>query len=218
MASLTDEQKKAVVEAEGLAVRYSDVEIASNEQYAEAGEWLKEISGRIKDLEAMRLELTRPLDKIKKQWIEWFARPLDKLKAADGAVRGSMRAFMAEQEKLRLAEERRLQELAEKEAKKLEAAAKKAEAKGQEEKADQLREKAEQAAAVVPVVASKVEKVAGVALKQYWKFKIVDEALLPREFLCPDEKKLGEHARLTKGQAPIAGVEFYCSEDFSVRR
>ena len=42
-----------------------------------------------------------------------------------------------------------------------------------------------------------------------WKARVVDFALLPDEYKLPNESKLNAHARTTKGERPIPGVEFY---------
>lgn len=47
------------------------------------------------------------------------------------------------------------------------------------------------------------------ATRKFWKFKIVDEEKVPREYMAPDEKKLGSLARTEKEKASVPGVEFY---------
>lgn len=43
-----------------------------------------------------------------------------------------------------------------------------------------------------------------------WKFTIIDEKLITREWLTPDEKKIGEWVRTMKGETKIPGVEVFC--------
>ena len=93
-----------------------------------------------------------------------------------------------------------------------------AEAKGKEEKAEELRRQAQEAEAIVPIVALKVEKINGIATKKVWKFKIVKETLIPREYLMPNEKMLGEVARATKGTLKVEGVEFFSEDIISAGR
>jgi colicin import membrane protein len=50
---------------------------------------------------------------------------------------------------------------------------------------------------------------AGTSYRKVWKFRVTDPALVPREYLCIDEKKLGLVARTEKDQASVPGVEFY---------
>ena len=37
--------------------------------------------------------------------------------------------------------------------------------------------------------------------------------LIPREFLCVDEKKLGAHIRAMKDSAKVPGIEIYYVDD-----
>jgi hypothetical protein len=66
-----------------------------------------------------------------------------------------------------------------------------------------------------PVILAKaVPKVEGMSSRKVWKFKISNEALLPREFLVPDTVKIGQVVRAMKGVTNIAGVEVF--EDLAV--
>ena len=76
-------------------------------------------------------------------------------------------------------------------------------------KAAELEAEAEAATAIEPVVESKVEDVAGISTRTNWKFKIVDELLIPREYLIPDEKYIGQIVRAGKGKKQIPGIEIY---------
>ena len=53
---------------------------------------------------------------------------------------------------------------------------------------------------------------AGTSFRKVWKFRIVNAALIPREYLIPDEKRLGLIARTDKEGASVPGVEFYADE------
>lgn len=206
---LAKDEEKGIKEAEALAVKYESVKIVNNDDYAQAGEILKNIAVKIKTLETMRMDKTRPLDKLKKDWIGFFSKPLDKLKMADTMIRRAMRNFYDTQEAAKRKEEARLKALAEKEAKKLEARAEKAGAKGKDDKAEHLREQAQQAAAMTPIVESKVDKVEGISMKTIWKFEILDESKLDRKWLMPDEKKIGQAVRALKGDFKENGITVY---------
>jgi len=64
----------------------------------------------------------------------------------------------------------------------------------------------------MPTVTDQETKVAGISRKKVWKFKITDESLLSRNWLIPDEKKIGATVRATQGSILIEGVHIY-SED-----
>ena len=88
---------------------------------------------------------------------------------------------------------------------------KEAEAQQQIEK-QKAKEDEEFAAARVPVVEVKaaIPTLQGVASRRIWKFRIVDENKIPREYLMPDEKKIGQYVRDEKlpGEV-IPGIEAY---------
>ncbi|MDE3244474.1 MAG: hypothetical protein KGN80_00190 [Acidobacteriota bacterium] len=50
---------------------------------------------------------------------------------------------------------------------------------------------------------------AGSRVNRPWKFRVVDAAMVPREYLMVDESKLGQLARSAKSDAAVPGVEFY---------
>lgn len=214
---IDDEQKKEVVNSEALAVQYQNIVITNNDEYTDAGEILKKVRGSIKNLENMRLEKTRPLDKLKKEWTEWFSRPIDKLKIADEAISKARRIFWSDMEEKRRAEEAKAREIAQKEADRLAKRADKAEEKGQDDKAEILRAQAQQIESIVPVVESKVEATAGISMRKNWKFEIVDASKIPAQYLIPDEKKIGAHVRALKEECQIAGVRVYFELGENVR-
>lgn len=64
-----------------------------------------------------------------------------------------------------------------------------------------------------PVIVAPVQVAAPVktatVLQTRWKYKITNAALIPREYLVPDETKIGGVVRATKGSIAIPGVEAY---------
>ena len=82
-------------------------------------------------------------------------------------------------------------------------------------KADERAAQAEEISVPVPVLESKVEKMAGLSTRTIWKFRITDSNKIPRQYLIPNEKMLGDVAKTTKGSLQIDGVEFYSEEILS---
>lgn len=58
-------------------------------------------------------------------------------------------------------------------------------------------------------VAPPTPRVQGVKYVTTWKFRIIDESLIPRQFLAVDEKKIGAVVRAMRGEARVPGVEVY---------
>jgi hypothetical protein len=167
------------------------------------------------------------------------------LEAAYRSVKGLMSAYDAEQERIRLAEQRHLEEIARKEEaerrrielerleaeRKIEearllAAAEAAQVAGDKQQAEDMvtaaiaaTENARQEAAainaepvyVAPVVIPKtVPKMAGGPVyRTIWKFRIIDAAKIPRQYLIPDDVKIGQIVRALKKESNIPGIEPY---------
>lgn len=88
---------------------------------------------------------------------------------------------------------------------------------GQKEMAEMVLQDAAEAPAPVVVLPSSMPKVEGVSSRKNWKFRVVNEGLIPREYLSPDPIKIGAVVRSQKDMAKISGVEVYCDESVAVR-
>jgi hypothetical protein len=63
---------------------------------------------------------------------------------------------------------------------------------------------------VAPVfVPKETPKIEGIVYRETWKFQIVDETAIPREYLIPNEKVIGQIVRSLKGQTNIPGIRVY---------
>lgn len=72
-----------------------------------------------------------------------------------------------------------------------------------------LEEKAEEIKPVTVDVQKKVIEQEGLTIAQNWKYEIINEDLIPREYMTPDEIQIGKIARGQKDKASIPGVRFY---------
>lgn len=63
--------------------------------------------------------------------------------------------------------------------------------------------------AITPVVLPKVEQPKGISYRDIWRYRIVNESIVPREYLCLDEQKIGGVVRSLKDAARIPGIEVY---------
>lgn len=211
--------EESAKEAVSILQTAKGVVISTNDQYVSAGEMLKTIKSFAKTIDEARKKITRPLDDAKANVMNLFRGPSDALAEAEKIVKNSMTAFYNKQEEIRLEQERKAQEAARKEEerkkKALDERANKAEANGDLEKAAELREKKEEVFVPRPVVASSMAKVGGVAMKDIWRFRIVNQSLIPREYLVINEPMLRTVAQATKGALSIPGVEFFAEKTVS---
>lgn len=150
--------------------------------------------------------------------------PLD---TAERTVKQTILAYDQEQERLRLQEQRRLQAIADEEARKERERLEKQAAKLKTP--EKREERLEQAAAVVaPVVTiPDAEKPKGEATRKVWKAKLIDiNALIlaasqgndvARSFLAFDQSAANRLAAATKGAVQTPGVEYYPEVSLAVR-
>lgn len=209
------EAQELLRESENVGTTWVLSAIKTDEQYIKYGEGLKQIKDAKKKLEDKRKSFTAPIMSLKKQWDDFFRSPIDKLDKLENDIKKELLAFQKIKDEEREEAERKAKEASDKEKDKLLKKAEKAEANGNTEKAQELRQTAEsqQMSAHAPVIAA--PKIPGIAKKTNWKFRIVDEKLVPREFLKVDEVKLGRYATAMKKDAIVPGIEFYPDENLA---
>jgi hypothetical protein len=185
------------------------LQIKTKDDYVQA-------AGLWKDLTAMGKEIKEAFNGIiekahaaHKEAIAQRDKYLDPVDKATKQVKSLMLSYDAEQDRLRRAEEARLAELArkaEEEARLAEALA--LEANGQKAEAEAVL--SEQVQAPVMIIKKDTPKVeGGPVFRTVWKFRITDAAKLPREYLAPDEVKIGQVIRALKNMTNIPGVQAY---------
>lgn len=207
------EVRELTAQTDQLVAIAQTYKVATAEDYANAGEQLKQIKAASKRLEDLRMGMTRPLDAAKRAIMDFFRGPEAKLKTAESGVKRAMIAYSDEQDRIRREEQRKADEAARKQQEKLQAQAEKAAAAGRTEKALELENRA--AMSVAPVINREPPKVVGVSDRLNWKFEVTDSAALPREYTMPDEKKIGAVVRAMKGDTNIAGVRVWSEKSIA---
>ena len=134
---------------------------------------------------------------------------LQPVQEAGKIVGTKMADWETAQEKIRLAEEARIRELArQQEHDRAMAEAQAAEAEGDTEAAEAIIQEA--IAAPPPVVfVPKAAPVAGISYTEKWDFEVVDESKIPREFLVRDDVKIRRVVTAMKAQTNIPGIRAY---------
>ncbi len=172
-------------EVEKLETIKLNREIKTKEDYHEAEDILKQLKTAYKTIENKRKELTRPLDESKRKIMEFFKPPLKLIKDRQNATEYEMRGY--------LAKERAKKEEAEKKIKELRERALNGDEKAQQE--------------VVESIAIKKEEPTRAATRTIYTFEITDVSQIPREYLIPNEKLIGEIVRQQKEQTTIPGIK-----------
>jgi hypothetical protein len=201
-----------VVETKALSLvdQSKLVKVTSPETYCQAGEIWKALDEMIKQAKETFDPICEAAHKAHKAATAKRAGIIDPLETAKKGIKGLMSAYDAEQERIRLAEQRRLEEEQRKreEEERLRLAVE-LEQSGAKEEAEAVLQEAP--APVVPVYVSKAtpKLEGGPVYRSIWKFRIVDKNAVPREYMIPDEVKIGGVVRALKGDAKIPGVEIF---------
>ena len=190
-----------------------ELKVTNQATSTKAGFALKTLKGGRRDLEDLRKQLTKPLDDEKKAVMGAFAPRIEIFDKAISHLDSELKCWLQrererqEAERKKAEEEAKAQQLAEQE--RLTEAAKQAEEAWDFQKAEELKEKSETVRVPVAIIPEKRPLIRGLQERKKYGFKVVDVNAIPREFLIPDEKALGELARSTKGQAVVPGIEFF---------
>lgn len=191
-------------------------EVTDADSYERGAEVLRSIKTMYNEVETKRKSITSPLDQAKRQVMDLFRPFTDSLASAERTLKKRMIGWKNEQERIAREEQRKAEEAARKERERLERQAAKAEAEGRAARAEVLRDRAEFTVPAAPAPAT--PKVSGIADRKVWRFEIVDAAKLPREYLVPDEKRIGGVVRALKGDTNIPGVRVYEEAVLGARR
>lgn len=227
-------QKVALARKEAEAI-----EVNTPEQAAVAAEYLQDFKAKKKDAEKRRKLITDPLNKSLKEVNALFKEVTAPLEEADSIVRGKVAVYQTEQQRIAAAEqakleaERREQErLAAEERARAEAVAQEARAAAEAEQNEKAREAAEKAQAEAEVKArearqleaqtqaakapvAETQKLAGVSTRTVWKFEVVKQFEVPREYTKINEQAI--RSAVSDGVREIPGVRIYCEESVVVR-
>jgi len=232
-----EERKKleGLAQREAQRVERINIEaIETPEQFQQAGELRREVKSAQKAINDAKRKIVDPLNEALRQ-VRTFFRPFEeRCKTTLNAIDREMRDYERREQAKRLEEEQKLQALADKENEKLrkraEKRAEKARASGDEDKAAEILHSVPELSRPT-IVSKEVPKVQGMKRRSNWKARVANpkrqrellqEAIsqfnadrapgtkvMPAQFWSIDEKALGAHARTTKGEVPIPGVNFY---------
>ena len=204
----TTEVKEVTTLALSIPEQAKQISIKTVDDYTRAGEIMMTIKAIRKKITDTFKPIKQKMDAAKQEVLDQERAADAPLKEAEALLSPQIIAWNREQERLRQEEENRLREEARKqeEERRLQEAIL-AEQSGQKEEAEAIMETPVQVAPVV--VPKSVPKVAGMSIRENWKFKISNEKLIPREYLKVDEVKIGQVVRALKSATNIPGVEVY---------
>ena len=209
-------------ESTDLVVKSQNLVIANQDQYEDAGMFLKTIKGMQKKVEDSFNPIIEKAHQTHKEAIAKRDEHLNPLKGAEKTIKGLMITYANEQERKAREEQARLQKLADAEAarqkKILDEKIARAEASGKTEKAEELQMQKESVAPIIaPVVTPQIETPKGVSYRDNWTAEVANISLVPREYLIANMQMLNGIAKSTKGTLKIPGIEFICEKIIASR-
>lgn len=224
-AQLEPEKKEALE----LVHNATGLKVTDNESFIEGAAMLKAVVEHLRKWKEAIAPAKEAAHQAHKKICDLEKTVSEPLTQVESYLRRQLSAYTTEQERIRREEEARLQQVAREEA---EARARKEAEDAQVAAALEAEQAgdAKQAAAIIAapvqpepvfvpsvVVERTVPKVAGLSTRKAWKFRVVDAAKVPRDFLIVDEAKLRKYATAMQEQAKVEGVEFYPEDSTVVR-
>ena len=212
--NLLPETKALIQQATALREAGQTITITDTDSYKSAADQLQVIKGLAKRLDTDRKSITKPIDDLKAEVMDFYRPATTALTDAETLIKKAINAYDHEQDRIRRAQEAAAAEAARKEREKLEAQAAKAEAAGKTERAELLQERAASVVAA-PVAIAEPPKVEGVSKRVTYKAVVVDVMALvkavaagtvPVTVLVPDQAALNRMANALKGQLNYPGV------------
>lgn len=217
MSDLTPQAVEISTTALSIPEQAREIEITDDESYKRAGEILLKIKDLRKQIDNAFAPIIEAAHLAHRKALEQKKKAEEPLVEAERIIKPRIADYINEINRKRAEEEARLREEERKkeEERRLQEAIK-AEAAGETEKAEQIL--------VTPVSIGKVRpitetpRVVGVSIQKRWTYRIVNEAEIPREYLKPDEAKIGTFVREMKDQAAIPGVEIFAEDSVAAGR
>jgi hypothetical protein len=192
------------------------VTVTDARSYALAGEHLQGLAALEKEIEAYFRDDKSRAYQLWQSQCKKEKSALTLVQAAGQRLRGERQTWKAEQDRLlREAEQQAARQAQQQEQARLLAEAALLEAQHQPELAAAIVEEAISAPAPVVVLPSAVPK--DLPQRTLYQWRLVNLALVPREFLMLDETKLTRYAAAMKQAARVPGIDFYTKDIDIVR-
>jgi len=214
--------EKSIIEIEQesneLLLKAENYKITNQETYEEAGAYLKscmELKKKIQKFFEPTIEAFKrakaTAEQGRKEEVERMNEYISPVESAVITVRNKCKYYEDEKERLAREEAERLRKIEEEKAEKeRQRLLEQAEKEKNKEKAELILNKAvEVRAENIERVRPEVKKVTNLGIVRRWRWRIVDEKVIPREFLKVDEVKINKYVVEQKDKSSIMGVEVY---------
>lgn len=206
--------------APSILAQANEFTIESDDDYLATGSFLTSLVERKKKVEALFEKPVKDAHSVHRFLTALRGTLLSPYEQASQIIEKLRREYRRKEEVARLAleEEKRKEARQQVEALAMQEAAELASA-GEEEAADIVLSRAAQAPIPTVVVPSTIPKQAGHTVRKFWAYRIVNEGLIKREFMEPDETKI--RAIVSKmgkdAVTMIGGIQVYEDETETTR-
>jgi hypothetical protein len=192
------------------------IEIKNDDDYKKASDVLLLIKDALKEIDSTFGPIKKKSHEAWKEIVAQEKRHQEPLLTAERAVKTKIGSYVQEQQRRKREEEARLLAVAKKREEEARLAlAIEVEKSGNKQEAELILN----TPAFIPApIAPALEKVSGVHTRTNWKFRIVDENAIPREYLIPDEKAIAGIVRSLGERTNIPGIQVYPEQVISAGR
>lgn len=203
------EQERLKESALSLVQQAERLEVTDAPSYEVVVEFMKACDRREKEINSLMDPICKAADMAHKEAVSQrnaMRKPITDAKQIASAKAGAYQARCEkERRELEEAERERLRKEAEEA---IEQGCLELEAEGRGEEAAELMGQALECIPE-PVVKSTAPKVEGTRTVSTWKYRVTNEFLVPRQYLCLDDKRIGQVVRRDKETTQIPGIEAY---------
>jgi Tfp pilus assembly protein FimV len=202
------ETKELTTKAQNYLHAAAHLSIKSNATFDAATAWLKDIKALGKEINSHYAKPIKAAHDAHKAILAAKKEQSEPLAKAECLLKEKLSNYHQRQERLRIAEEKRLSEIA-----------RKAE---EDRRLDEAIDTGNDQVLDEPIVSPNVSiesqtKTDGVSYRSKWTFKIIDPALVPDNFKKIDEQAIGRVVRAMSGKIKIPGVQVIEEKVMSVR-
>jgi len=191
--------------------------VTTSEQYEAAAEMLLNIKSLQKEINETFDPICKKAFDAHKEAVAQKKKVEAPLIEAERIIKPKMADYIAEQDRIKRAEEERLRAIAQKEEEDRRIAeAEQAAAEGKHEEAEAI---ISEEVYVAPVVVQKTTpNVSGISYRETWDYEIVDMSKIPREYWILDKVKISGVVRSMKGATNIPGVRVFSNKTVAAGR
>jgi hypothetical protein len=195
------------------------IQVINQESLTEANQFLLAIKSLRNEVDNAWNPVIESAHKAHKQAIEQKRKFENPLIEAEKLTKSSISKYLQEQERIRRDAEEARRRIEEEKRRLEEEALKKAMGAKTEKEVEKIIEEAavKENQIEIPKI-QEAPKTEGISMRDNWQFEIFDETLIPREYMIPDQVKIGKVVRALKDKANVPGVRVFNQPIMSARR